>query len=243
MEPRKRWFHWMGIGLAASFILSACNTAATVAPAPTWTASPLPVLATATETGAPTATPAPTATATVTPTATIPPVAQVIPSVNAYCRSGPGSNYNPVTTLTSGTAYNVTGRNDSNTWWLVQLYGGAVTCWTGAPGTSQVGPVEQAPVVLAQPVLPSPGMFMYSYTCNSGGSSNTFNVTLTWEAVAGATGYHLTRNGISLARVGAGVTSYTDSNAPMNVNLTYELEALNAVGSTAPVYTMVPACG
>jgi len=148
-----------------------------------------------------------------------------------------------VTILVSGTAYNVVGRNSSNTWWLVQLYGGVVTCWTGAPDTKQLGPVEQAPIALAQPVLPSPAMFMYSYSCNTGSNTNGLNVTLTWAAVAGATGYHLTRNGISLARVGATVGSFTDFNAPMHVNLMYELEALNAVGSTAPVYTMVPACG
>jgi hypothetical protein len=86
-------------------------------------------------------------------------------------------------------------------------------------------------------------MFMYSYSCNTGSGTNTFNVTLTWDAVAGATGYHLYRNGVSLASVGATVGSYTDYYAPMNVNLMYELEALNAVGSTAPVYVMVPACG
>lgn len=105
-----------------------------------------------------------------------------------------------------------------------------------------MGPVELAPVVEAQPVLPSPEMFMYSYSCNPGTSKNTFNVTLTWESVAGATGYHLTRNGASLVSVGATVTSYTNSNAPMNVNLMYELEALNENGSTAPEYVMVPAC-
>ncbi|MGD0751090.1 MAG: SH3 domain-containing protein [Anaerolineales bacterium] len=243
MISRKIFFQLTGIALAVAFILSACITAATIAPAPAWTASSLPVLPTATETPMPTATPAPTATATITPTATLPPVAQVIPSVTAYCRSGPGSNYNPITTLDSGTAYNVIGRNSSNTWWLVQLYGGAVTCWTGAPGTNLVGPVEQAPIVLAQPVLPSPGMFMYSYSCNPGTSKNTFNVTLTWDSVLGATGYHLYRDGVSLASVGATVGSYTDYNAPMNVNLMYELEALNENGSTAPVYVMVPACG
>jgi hypothetical protein len=237
----------VGIALIAIFILSACNTAATVAPAPVQAASPVPVLPAASATDVPTATEIPTATVADTPTAvvtatpTIKPVAQVIPTVNAYCRSGPGSNYNPITTLTSGIAYDVIGRNDLNTWWLVQLWGGAVTCWTGAPGTSLVGPVDQAPVVMAAPVLPSPSMFMYAYTCNPGTSTNTFNVTLNWESVAGATGYHLFRNGASLATLGA-TTSYTDYDAPMNVTLEYRLEAINAVGATAPVYVQVPAC-
>ena len=233
--------------MASAFILSACNTAATVAPVPTWTASLLPLLPSATATAVPFATEttiptvADTATAAATATPTVPPVAQVIPAVNAYCRSGPGSNYNAVTALVSGTAYNVIGRNSSNTWWLVQLWGG-VKCWTGTPGTNQLGPVEQAPIVLAQPELASPAMFMYSYSCNTRANTNSLNVTLNWESVAGATGYHLSRNGVSLAELGPTAGTYIDYNAPLKVDLVYELEARNAVGSTAPVFVTVMAC-
>ena len=247
MVTRKIFHKLIGIALALAFILSACNTAATVAPAPVREASPQPVLPAATAIPVPTATdtPIPTLTSTptvaVTATPTVPVVAQVIPNVNAYCRKGPGSNYDPLTTLVSGTAYPVVGRNDTNTWWMVQLFGGD-TCWTGVQGTSLVGPVEKAPIVLAQPVLPSPGMFMGTYTCNPGTSTNTFNVILTWDSVAGATGYHIFRNGASLASVGATEGTYIDYNAPMNVNLVYELEALNAAGSTTPVYAVIPAC-
>jgi hypothetical protein len=85
-------------------------------------------------------------------------------------------------------------------------------------------------------------MFMGTYTCNPGTSTNTFNVILTWDSVAGATGYHIFRNGASLASVGATEGTYIDYNAPMNVNLVYELEALNAAGSTTPVYAVIPAC-
>ena len=231
-----------GIALVAAFILSACNTAATVAPAPTWTASPPPLLLSATATPVPTiaSTPTDTPTASATATPTVQPVAQVIPGTDAYCRKGPGSDYGQITTLIGGMAYNVIGRNSLNTWWLVQLWDG-VTCWTGAPGTSQVGPVEQVPMVLAQPQLPSPAMFMYSYSCDTA-NTNTLTVTLTWHSVAGATGYHLYRNGVSLAEVGVTTTLYIDYNAPMKVNLEYKLEALNTGGSTAPVYVTVPAC-
>ena len=68
------------------------------------------------------------------------------------------------------------------------------------------------------------------------------DVTLSWGAVDGATGYHLYRNSVSLARLGAAESTYIDYNAPMNGNLVYELEALNAVGSTAPVFVTVLAC-
>ena len=245
MDTRKKLFTLAGIALAAALILSACNTAATVAPTPISAATLLPVLPVETATPVPTETPIPTETSTptATATATATPVAQVVPSVNAYCRSGPGSNYNPITTLVSGTAYNVVGRNSLNDWWLVELWGGAITCWTGAQGTSLVGPVDQAPVVLAQVVLPKPAMFMYSYTCRSTSEGDTFNVTLTWNSVDGATGYSISRNGVPLAEVGATGGVYIDYDAPMHVNLVYQLEARNAGGSTGPQYVMVPACG
>jgi len=248
MDTRKTLFKLIGIILAGTFFLSACAPAASVAPAPTQAASPLPVLPAATATPVPVATDTPiptvaaTPTASVTATATVPPVAQVIPAVKANCRKGPGSSYDPVAILVSGTAYNVIGRNSLNTWWLVQVSGGAITCWTGTPGTSLVGPVDQAPIVMAQPVLDSPGMFMYSYSCHPGGNLNSLNVTLTWQPAAGATGYHLSRNGVSLAEVGPTVGVYVDYDAPMKVNLVYELEARNAAGSTGPQYVMVPAC-
>jgi hypothetical protein len=85
-------------------------------------------------------------------------------------------------------------------------------------------------------------MFMYSYSCNTGANTNSLNVTLNWDSVAGATGYHLYRNGASLAEVGATVTTYVDYNAPLKVDLVYELEARNAAGSTGPVYVTVMAC-
>jgi hypothetical protein len=70
----------------------------------------------------------------------------------------------------------------------------------------------------------------------------SLSVTLNWWLVDGATGYHLSRNGVSLAEVGPTVGTYVDYNAPLNVDLLYELDARNAVGSTAPEYVMVPAC-
>jgi len=248
MVTRKVFIKLVGITLDFAFVLSACNTAATVVPAPTWTATPAPMVPAATATAAPPATESPIPTVSSTPTIvaiatpTVQPTAQVIPSVNAYCRRGPGTNYDAVTSVVGGTAYNVIGRNNMNTWWLVQVFGGAVTCWVGAPGTSLVGPVEQVPVALAQPVLPSPSMFTYTYSCHTGGNTKSMDVTLSWGAVDGATGYHLYRNSVSLARLGAAESTYIDYNAPMNGNLVYELEALNAVGSTAPVFVTVLAC-
>ena len=221
MLTRDIYFKLTGIVLAAAFIFSACGTAATtVAPAPiqptptaspvpvlpTPTASPLPVLPSATATSTPLATETSSPTIAAAPTATTPitstlqSVAQVIPSVNAYCRQGPGSDYNIVTYLISGTAYNVVGRNSLNTWWLVQVPGN-LTCWTGASGTTQLGPVEQVSIVLAPPALLPPSLFEGSYICDT--QNKTLEVTLNWSKVPKATGYRLYRNGVLLAVLGA----------------------------------------
>lgn len=238
-----------GIALTTVLVLSACNTAtSTVAPAPslpTPTASLLPVLATATATTAlvATETAIPTIVAAATTAATLGPteqsVAQVIPNFNAYCRKGPGTDYDSVTYLSSGTTYNVIGRNSSNTWWLIEVPGN-VTCWTGAPGTSQQGPVNQAPIVLVAPALLTPALFVGSYICDP--STKKLGVTLNWAKVAKATGYRIYRNGVLLDTLGATATAYHD-NAPLKMSLVYELQAINDYDASPRVSALIPECG
>ena len=249
MDTKNTFPKLIGIALAAAFFLSAYNTAATtVAPVPslpTGTATPFPVLPSATAPTTPVATVTPiltaaaTATAPATATPIVQSVAQVIPYTNAYCRKGPGSGYDPVTYLISGTTYNVVGRNSLNTWWLIQVPGN-VTCWTGAPGASQLGPVEQAPILLVPPALLPPALFVNSYICDI--NAGTLGVTFNWAKVAKATGYRFYRNGVLLAELGSTTTAYHD-NALLKVDLVYELEAFNDYGVAPRVSTRVPACG
>jgi hypothetical protein len=158
--------------------------------------------------------------------------------MNAYCRKGPGTDYDAITYLVSGTAYNVIGRNSLNTWWLVQVPGN-VTCWTGAPGTSQLGPVEQAAIVLVPPALPPPALFVGSYTCDL--EKGTLGVSLNWALVAKAKGYRLYRNGVLLAELGPTETAY-HNNAPLKEDLVYALEAFTPNSASARVLVRVPAC-
>ena len=249
MAIRKIFLNLTGIALTAAFILSACNTApntvVTVPGLPTGTASPLPGLPSATATTAPTATETPIPTIAVTPTAlatataTVQPVAQLIPNENAYCRRGPGTTYAQVTTLVSGTAYNVIGRDGLNTWWLVQL-GGDVNCWTSAPGATLLGPVVDAPIVTVPVTYMALAGFSGTYNCDT--TNNSMQVRLYWEPVDGAAGFRLFRNGVSITRLGPTDTTYAE-NAPLSVNLVYELEAYNNQGSTASASVMLPACG
>jgi hypothetical protein len=164
----------------------------------------------------------------------------VIPSVNAYCRRGPGTDYAVVTYLTGGTAYNVVGRNSLSTWWLVQLPGN-VTCWTGSQGASLQGPVEQAPNIVVAPVLQAPASFVGAYTCTTSTKPHTLSVSLYWSRVADAIGYRLYLNGSLLATFGPKVTSYYTS-APLGENLVYALEGFLYNSVSPQVVVRVPVC-
>ena len=255
MIERKILFGLIGFSLVVVFILTSCQSAVTpVAPAGKLPASAAPVNPTVppvtdtvapapTDTAAPTATETPAATATTAPAATntVPPtiqtVAQVIPAINAYCRKGPGTGYFALTFLQKGTAYNVVGRNDLNTWWLVQA-SATIKCWMGDPNASQQGPVTQAPAVLVPPLPVTPSTFDRSFIC----STTNLNVSLQWTPVDNSVGYSIYRNGSLLVSVAAGVTSYDDIDAPRQVDLSYELQAFNDYGSSASISTNVAAC-
>jgi hypothetical protein len=247
MIARKKIPKLIGFALAATVILTACTPAAT-SPAPTFipaapTPSPIPIQPTATATNTPMATDTPVASLAATPTPLgkafpTQSVAQVIPIESSYCRRGPGTGYDPITVLNIGVAYNVVGRNSLNTWWLVQIPG-AGTCWMGDPISNQLGPLDQAPIVLVPPALKTPALFVNSYTCDT--THHTLGVSFNWAAVQGVTGYRIYRNGVVLVEVAAGVTAYHDI-APLKIDLVYQLEAFNDLGVANRISTRVPAC-
>jgi hypothetical protein len=255
MHKSKILFNLLVTGLAGVLILTACqipgvttaapappaNPPATAAPAnppaptattaPAATATPAPV---PTDTPAPTATPAPAATDTLAPTAQVAP--QVTVSLNAYCRKGPGTGYFSLAILQKGNTYNVVGRNDTNTWFLVQA-SNTITCWEGDSKATLLGPVTEAPGVLVPPVPAMPASFDRVPAC-----AGDLNVTLRWAPVDGATGYSIYRNGAHLVSVAAGVTTFYDQDAPMDIDLLYEVQAFNDYGASASNTTNVSAC-
>jgi hypothetical protein len=245
MRIKPIFYRITGIAFAAAFILTSCNFAATTAAPvnPTATqapaASPIAPTATLPPAATATATPVPTATATVAPTATTQLTPQVIPSINAYCRKGPGSGYYEITYLQQGTPYNVVGRTSLNTWWLVQASAN-VTCWIGDPNATQQGPVDQAKIALVQPLPVTPATFVESNTCNT--TAHTLSVLFNWSAVANVTGYRIFRNGTQITDAGPTSTAYTDSSAPTGTNLVYGLEAHNDYGAAPLITVSVPTC-
>ena len=174
-----------------------------------------------------------------TPTSTTPAAPQLTLTENANCRKGPGTAYNVVTSFVKGKILDAAGRNDSNTWWLVKIPDGGA-CWVSDSTAGKSGPVEQLAIVPAPPLPDAPSKLVSSFTCDAK-KTMTLSVTLNWATVAGATGFNIYRNGSLLTSVGSGVTSYTD-NAPMGLDLTYAVEAVNADGHSGQVTTSVPAC-
>ena len=247
MPKRTVSFQLLAITMVAAYFLVSCNlpmaAAASAHNTDTPAATPTQAVPTATLTPAPTdtATPAPTGTATATATLG---TAQVVPNVNAYCRKGPATQYDLVTTLTQGTPYNVLGQNlqsagnYQNTWWQVQAEGSNV-CWVGDSNVTHQGAVDQVQVVSFPPLPGKASNFTYSEVCNT--TTKTLMVTLTWGAAMGATGYHIYRNGNLLVEVKAKVLTYLD-NAPYATKLTYELEPFNDYGVGERDSFSLPAC-
>jgi hypothetical protein len=165
-------------------------------------------------------------------------VAQVVPTLNAFCRKGPGTLYDQVSVLYKGLTYDVIGRDSLNKWWQVQGPGNK-DCWVGDANVGKQGSLDQIPVVQA-PALPgTPSKFVNSYACDP--KAKTLGVSFNWAAVPLATGYRIYRNGSLAATVDASQTSYHDD-APVGQDLVYELEAFNSYGVASRVSTPVPAC-
>jgi hypothetical protein len=214
--------------------LSTTQTAFAITPA---LSIPLARLSTNTSTVAiaDTSTPSLVATETNTPTPLLP---QVVPIVNAFCRKGPGTLYDQVLVLTKGTAYNLIGRDELSSWWQVQELGNN-NCWVGGINVNKLGPVGQAKIVQGLPLPVTPLNFMNTFICDI--KLKTFSVDLTWTSAQGATGYRIYRNTELLITLAGNLTTYHD-NAPLGVDLMYDLEAFNTNGVAARISTSASAC-
>jgi uncharacterized protein YraI len=93
-----------------------------------------------------------TATSTATPTPVIP---QVVASITVNVRSGPGTNYPVIGSLSPGNSLLVTGQNEQGTWWQVQPVEGPIG-WVAA-SVVEARDVEGIPIAQAPPpAAPTP---------------------------------------------------------------------------------------
>jgi len=101
------------------------------------TEAPLPL------TGTPTETLTPTSTST-------PDKAKVTADQNVNCRKGPSTAYNDVGALLQGQTAPITGRNQENSWYYIDLNGSQCWVWSGA--VVATGNVNGQPLVAAPPL-------------------------------------------------------------------------------------------
>jgi len=182
-----------------------------------------------------------------TPTETAIPVTdtpQVSPEIklskNSNCRVGPSTLYNIIDQIAAGTSLPVTGRNEDNSWWQV-INATGHDCWifneNAIPNSDfTLVKVAEAPTL---PGIPA-NFFVTDQLCQPG--PKKFSVTLSWASGGRETSYNLFRDGNKIGNIKASRVNYKDTNAPLNKNLTYEIEAVNENGASPRAVQIVPAC-
>lgn len=93
-----------------------------------------------------------TPTSSATPSPTVGPATGNV-DTNANCRSGPGTVYPIVGSVTAGTRWPIVGRDVGGQWWVLDL--SALRCWVTAGAVSATGDVSTVPVWPAPPT-PTP---------------------------------------------------------------------------------------
>ncbi len=136
------------------------------------------------------------------------------------CRAGPGTNYDIVFTYPPGTKLEITGRDESGSFWLVKSDKSSTgSCWMWNGSVDVVGNTQTVRTILASTATATsastPGgalpktLFVdkWEYSCNNG----TLTFTMNWiDRVTGEAGYRIFRNGEQLVELPANSTSYTD---------------------------------
>ncbi|MBK8780352.1 MAG: SH3 domain-containing protein [Anaerolineales bacterium] len=201
---------------------------------PTNTVAPVVVVVENTATVAPIDTPIPP-----TETPSIP--AEITLTKNSNCRKGPSTFYSIVDQIVSGKVFQVTGRDAESTWWQVVNATGR-ECWIfneNADENTDFSGVE----VKEGGLLPNPpgGFYITNQSCQPG--NKKFTVAMKWiSGGPGEIGFRIYRDGELIAEVKASKFTHQDNFAPLNRNLSYEIEALNENGASQRAAQLVPAC-
>ncbi len=199
----------VAIALAALLALSACNV--TVSPSLTPTPG----------TSTPTAGGVPVTGATTTPTASAAGAPQLTVTAATNCRTGPSAAYELVFTANPGPSYPILGVYNQGGYWIIANPLGG-TCWIWGQNAVVSGnaaglPAYPAPSLRGtagpgEPKPSEPGDLSASKACTAGvvGTTRVWveSVTLTWNASDEEIGYQIYRDGVLVASVPAGATSY-----------------------------------
>lgn len=186
-----------------------------------------------TPTTAPTDTPIPaTATQSIPPELTL--------SKNSNCRLGPSTFYNIVDQIASGKELPVIGRSEDNEWWQVVNDTGR-ECWIFFDNATPNQDFSSLSIGEAPPLPGIPlNFFVVDQQCLS--AQKKFSVTLSWSSGGGETAFRVFRDGKQVIELKPTKFTYKDPAAPYNKNVTYEIESVNANGTSERAIQFVPPC-
>ena len=187
-----------------------------------------------TATTSPTDTPIP-----FTETPSIP--AEITLTKNSNCRKGPSTFYSVVDQISAGKVFQVLGRDADSTWWQIMNATGR-ECWIFNENADESTDFSNVEIKEPLPLPNPPGQFFITnQSCQPG--VKKFVVAMKWTSGGpGEIGFRIYRNGEMIAEVKASKFTHQDNFAPLNRNLSYEIEAVNENGASQRVAQLVPAC-
>ncbi|MBL8102973.1 MAG: SH3 domain-containing protein [Anaerolineales bacterium] len=239
MKVKKRILFFVVVLILA---MLACNlpgtNSRTAEPAAVPTISPTETVATVvvenTATSMPTETPIP-------PTETPSVPAEITLTKNSNCRMGPSTFYNIVDQISEQKVMQVIGRNDDSTWWQVVNATGR-ECWIFNENADENTDFSNVQIKEPLPLPNPPGQFFITnQSCQPG--IKKFIVTMKWTSGGSdEVGFRIYRDGEKIVELKSNKFIHQDNFAPLNKNLTYEIEAVNENGASQRVAQIVPAC-
>jgi uncharacterized protein YraI len=189
----------------------------------------------------PTLSPNRTPTVTITPTYSVP-MLKVDEPTN--CRSGPGQDYQVITTFQPGASAEIVGRYPENNWWLINNPFGEGTCWIWGQFATVSGSTWTVPSVTPPPPatqsLPTPpSISNWDFSCAYGSSGPNVTFNLQWsDRASDEIGYRIYRNDELVTELPPNSGSFSEVvDVQENEKLTYRLEVYNNAGasSAAPI--------
>lgn len=167
--------------------------------------------------------------------------AEITLTKNSNCRMGPSTFYHVVDQISSGKVFQVLGRDADNTWWQIVNATGR-ECWISSENADENTDFSGVEIKEPLPLPNPPGQFFITnQSCQPG--VKKFIVTMKWSSGGtGETGFRIYRDGEKIVELKATKFTHQDNFAPINRNISYEIEALNENGASQRVAQFVPAC-
>jgi hypothetical protein len=181
----------------------------------------------------PDASPTPTLAETLTPI-TFP---TVVFDRDTNCRLGPAKNYFTQTSFLKDRLTIAEGRNVDASWLWVQSLTPKTRCWISVGNLKNPEDFSFLPVI-DLPSLPEAPAQVNVYSRDCKGRNK---IVLRWSNVAGETGFHVYRDGITLALLKADAVEFVDY-PPARSGYLYEVESINNFGLSVRVPVNAPGC-